>query len=122
MLKATPTDPVIYLPARRWTRNRVDVPIRIILQKAGNSRIINGRGKEISEGGMAVFVGEEIAMGEKIQVEFTPPYGHPIRVNGIVRNRLGYRYGMEFLFVNEQEEANVKKLRAFLRSAAGLEK
>jgi hypothetical protein len=36
-----------------------------------------------------------------VALEFTPPYaGPPIRVRGTVRNRAGYRYGVEFLIEN----------------------
>jgi hypothetical protein len=107
----------IYPVARRWTRHKLDVPIRVILHSQKQSRVITGRGREISEGGMAVFAGVELRQGDKIEVEFTPPYGGPIRVQGIVRNRQGYSYGVEFLAVNEEQAAEKEHLRAALNSA-----
>lgn len=80
---------VVHPVARRWTRHKLDVPIRVIVHLEEKSRVISGRGKEISEGGMAVFAGVELRVGDKIEVEFTPPYGGPIRVQGIIRASYG---------------------------------
>ena len=65
---------VIHPVARRWTRHKLDVPIRVIVHLEDKSRVISGRGKEISEGGMAVFAGVELHVGDKIEIEFTPPH------------------------------------------------
>ena len=47
---------------------------------------------------MALTAGLELKPGDETEIEFTPPYsGTPIRIRGIVRNRSGYRYGMEFV-------------------------
>jgi hypothetical protein len=108
---------VIHPVARRWTRHKVDVPIRVVVHTEEKSRVISGRGKEISEGGMAVFAGVELRPGDKVEIEFTPPYGGPIRVQGIVRNRQGYSYGVEFFAVNEEQGAEKERLRAALNSA-----
>jgi hypothetical protein len=110
----------VFPVARRWTRHKLDVPIRVIVHSEEKSRVISGRGKEISEGGMAVFAGVELRPQDKIEVEFTPPYGMPIRVQGIVRNRSGYSYGVEFFAANEEQAAEKDRLRAALNSAIGL--
>ncbi|HST10233.1 MAG TPA: PilZ domain-containing protein [Terriglobales bacterium] len=82
---------------RRWPRYRLDVPIRLIVQTANKISVIVGRGNELNEGGMALTAGVELRLGDEIHIEFTPPYsGSPIRIRGVVRNRAGYRYGMEF--------------------------
>lgn len=106
--------------ARRWTRHKLDVPIRVIVHNQEKSRVIAGRGKEISEGGMAVFAGVELRLGEKIEIEFTPPYGMPIRVQGIVKNRNGYCYGVEFFAVDDEQMTEKDRLRTALNSTNGL--
>ena len=103
--------------ARRWVRHKLDVPIRVIVHLEEKSRVITGRGREISEGGMAVFAGVELRPGDQIEVEFTPPYGGPIRVQGIVRNRNGYSYGVEFFAESAEQGAQQERLRAALKSA-----
>lgn len=102
-----------YSVLRRWPRYRVDVPIRLIAYKGDRVSIISGRGSELNEGGMAVLAGIELASEDSVAIEFTSPYTcQPIRVRGRVRNRDGYRYGVEFLLETDQED--VARLRAVL--------
>jgi len=104
---------------RRWPRYKLDVPIRLIAPKGDKISIVPGRGNELNEGGMEVFGGMELAIDEKVAIEFTPPYtGQPIRVRGCVRNRRGYTYGVEFLLENDEDTENVALIRAML-SALG---
>lgn len=59
--------------------------------------------------------GVELNTGDEAEVEFTPPYsGPPIRIRGMVRNRAGYRYGIEFLAQNDREAEQVDHLRLML--------
>jgi hypothetical protein len=100
---------------RRWPRLPLDVPIRVIVHKPSKTRVIVGRGNELSEGGMALTAGVELRLGDETEIEFTPPYsGAPIRIRGVVRNRSGYRYGMEFVAADEQELQEVQRLRTML--------
>jgi hypothetical protein len=102
---------------RRWQRFRLDLPLRIIIHKE-KTTIVNGRGSDISEGGILIFAGVELKDGDEIFVEFTPPYsGDPIRVRGVVRNRAGYKYGVEFLWLNAEEHEQTAKFRSLLRLA-----
>ena len=109
----------IHSPARRWTRIKLDVPIRVIYNRNSEATLINARGRELSDGGMAVFAGVELKSGQKIDIEFTPAYGLPIRVHGLVRNQTGYFYGIEFAITCPEQEVEVARLRATLRSSAG---
>jgi hypothetical protein len=118
--------PTVYATPRRWQRCKLDVPLRIILKREGGAMgskttIVNGRGNELNEGGMAVFAGVEARLGDELWVEFTPPYGAgmPIRVRAAVRNRAGYRYGIEFLCADPAELEQVERLREILRFASG---
>lgn len=104
---------------RRWPRYRMDVPVRLVTCRDGIIRYVEGRGRELNEGGMAVFAGGlELKVADQIEVEFTPPYsGDPIRVWGSVRNRSGYYYGLEFIAENIIEKEQVARLRQSLRAA-----
>ena len=106
----------MYDALRRWPRYKLEVPLRILAQKSGKTVIVQGRGNELNEGGMAVFAGLELALEEEVAVEFTPPYsGQPIRVRAIVRDRKGYSYGMEFLGLTIDDHQNVSQIRTVLR-------
>ena len=100
---------------RRWQRRHLDVPIRVIVHSLSKTSVFVGRGNELSEGGMAVTAGVELKTGDEAEIEFTPPYsGGPIRIRGIVRNRAGYRYGMEFVAEGEREKESVDRLKTML--------
>lgn len=89
---------------RRWRRHKVDVPIRVIVHGTSKTSLFDGRGNELSEGGMALTAGVELRPGDRVDIEFTPPYsGLPLRQSGIVRNRTGYRYGIEFITGNNSK-------------------
>jgi hypothetical protein len=104
---------------RRWQRHKLDLPIRLILQRDENTtNILSGRGSEISEGGILVFAGAELKTGDEIAIEFTPPFSsEPIRVRGAIRNRAGYKYGVEFLWHSLEEQETIAKFRNMLRLA-----
>jgi len=105
---------------RRWQRYRLNLPIRLIVSRSGNTRITNGRVSDISQGGVLVFAGIELNAGDETFVEFTEPYsGEPIRARGIVRHRRGYNYGLEFLSQTPAEQEQADKFRALVRLAAG---
>jgi hypothetical protein len=102
---------------RRWPRYKIDVPVRLMAQRSTNLAIVQGRGRELGCGGMAVFAGIELANDEQVAVEFTPPYsGQPIKVRAFVRNRNGYTYGIEFITENDADYNNVGQLEAALKS------
>ena len=91
------TEPQI-INTRRYRRYKLDVPVRVIVHSDEKTRIIHGRGNELNEGGLAVNAGVELELGDEIEVEFTPAYtGQPLRARASVKNRNGYRYGLQFL-------------------------
>ncbi len=102
--------------ARRWLRFKVDVPLRVIVQNGKDSVVVQGRGKDLNEGGMAVFAGVELRIGQQVAVEFTPAYpSQPIRIRCIVRNRRGYVYGVEFMLQDKHDEEEANRLRTVLK-------
>ena len=107
--------PVIHTNTRRWVRHKIDVPIRVIVKRSLKISVVPGRGNELSEGGMALTAGVELNPGDEAAIEFTPPYaGLPIRIRGVIRNRQGYRYGVEFVTASDDEKAQADRLRNML--------
>jgi PilZ domain len=62
-----------YRQTRRWRRHKVDVPIRVVVHRSGKTSLFDGRGNELSEGGMALTAGVELLPGDTIDIEFAPP-------------------------------------------------
>src|SRR5215471_2367364 len=78
---------------RRWNRFRLNLPVRLIVARNEGTRIMEGRAKDICEGGLLIFAGVELRGGDKLFLEFTPPYSSgPIRAPAVVRHRRGYHY------------------------------
>jgi hypothetical protein len=108
-----------YIVTRRYRRYPISVPVRVIAEKGDKVVIIQGRGNELNEGGLAVFAGLELKVGDKVAVEFTPAYtGSPIRVRCIVRNRNGYNYGVEFLLDTPNDVESVTEIKSILSGMA----
>jgi hypothetical protein len=80
---------------RRWLRHPVELPV-LVVPRGGDSKLaIQGRGIEISEGGMTLYAGLPLNPGDYMDLEFQTP--GRTRVSAIVRNRTGYCFGLEFL-------------------------
>jgi len=78
---------------RRWSRQPVDLPVRVVTPKDGT--IVAGRGTELSEGGMVLYAGILLNPGDLLEIEFDMPFHS--RVPAIVRSRNGFCFGLEFL-------------------------
>jgi len=106
-----------YTKMRRWPRYRINVPVRVVVQRPDKTVIVSGRGMELNEGGMALFAGVELKAGQRVEIEFTPPYsGQPLRVRGVIRNRNGYNYGSEFLLLNREDKIQSEQIRHVLQA------
>jgi PilZ domain len=102
---------------RRWPRQRLDVPLRVVIHTPEKTVIRDGRACELSEGGMSFAAGVELKTGDKVEIEFTPAYsGLPIRVCAVARNGNGYKYGAEFVASNNQERREIASLRENLQT------
>jgi hypothetical protein len=102
---------------RRWPRLKIRVPVTVILRKSHKTVYIDGRGHDLNEGGIAVFAGAELAVGEQVEISFTPPYrGEPLTASTIIRNRRGYIYGMEFIQDGKDNAMRVDRIRQVLKA------
>jgi hypothetical protein len=104
-------------PPRRWPRQTLDVPLRVVIHTPDKTVIRDGRACELSEGGMSFAAGVELKTGDQVEIEFTPAYsGLPIRIRAVARNGNGYKYGAEFVASNNQERHELASLRENLRT------
>jgi hypothetical protein len=78
---------------RRWPRHHVELPVRVTAC-GFTPQVVPGLATEISRGGMALYGGVLLQPGDPIEIEFWPSTS--IRMTGIVRNRTGYCFGLEF--------------------------
>jgi hypothetical protein len=106
-----------YTRMRRWPRYRINVPVRVVVQRPEKTAIVAARGTELNEGGIALFAGVELHVGQRVEIEFTPPYnGQPLRARGTIRDRNGYTYGVEFLLLNREDKQQAEQIRQVLQA------
>jgi len=80
---------------RRWVRHEADLPVLVAAVGTRTRTPVPGRGTDISEGGMALYVGLESRPYDLVEIEFHSSLN--ARLTGVIRNRSGYCYGLEFL-------------------------
>lgn len=80
---------------RRWPRLPVDMPVRVVTSKGFSTTVVEGRGTEMSEGGMVLYAGILLNPGDLLEIEFDTPA--PSRLPAIVRSRNGFCFGLEFI-------------------------
>jgi PilZ domain len=80
---------------RRWERLPVDMPVRVVTSKGFATTVVEGRGTEMSEGGMVLYAGILLNPGDLLEIEFETPV--PSRMPAIVRSRNGFCFGLEFI-------------------------
>jgi len=90
-----PSSPRNVLNTRRWPRFHVHLPVLIAAETADSQVAIPGMVSAISRAGMEVYGGVPLRLGDVMEVEFRT--AGAVRVAGIVRNRSGYCFGLEFL-------------------------
>src|SRR5271170_1935272 len=105
--KENPASPAII---RRWPRHQVALPVRIATGESIST--VDGLATEISRGGMALYGGIPLEPGDLMAVEF--PTSSPVCVAGIVRNRSGFCYGLEFLSVVMSDPAAAHEFKPAL--------
>jgi hypothetical protein len=94
---------------RRWQRYPVDLPVRILPCSRLPATAVTGRGTELSQGGMALYIGVDMAPDDLMEVEFLSP--HPFKVMATVRNRSGHHFGLEFLARLSRQASGLPKNR-----------
>ena len=79
---------------RRCLRYHMHTPVFIPVPGATNI-VVPGLVSKLSRTGMELYAGVNLQPGEVMEVEFRAP-GRTIRVAGIVCNRSGFCFGLEF--------------------------
>ncbi|MCU1283884.1 MAG: type pilus assembly PilZ [Acidobacteriales bacterium] len=101
---------------RRWERFKIEVRFKAVLTKLGKATVLYGQGTDVSEGGMAAYIPTELSIGDSVELELALPYltgQQPLRINACVRNRNGFRYGLEYMNLKfSDREMLLKCLRA----------
>jgi len=99
-----------YEITRRGPRHKVDFRIRLMYSRDGAIDSAHGHGSDLGEGGMAVYAATELTEGMHVKVELTLPYSRRVLwLEAIVRNKQGYRYGLEFLTLSSSQREEIAR-------------
>ena len=108
----------LYEKMRRYPRVQSDLRVRVFAPPQHPTVDSFGRGYDLSESGMAVYVPLELVVGQQVLVVLEVPQCRiRLALTATVRNRRGYRYGVEFLDLSATER---KELKRALDGLAGL--
>jgi|SRR5690349_13618012 len=84
--------------------NRYNVKLKTVVtyrdSQAFQSRIVEGR--SISKNGMAIILHDELPIGATVQLTL-PVHGAPLHVEGVIRNRNQFTYGVAFVHTAEEQ-------------------
>jgi hypothetical protein len=72
--------------------------------------VVDGFGLRVSEGGMYLFAAADLAVGTRVEIEFKKPHAREFsRRSAVIRNRVVYLYGLEFVLQPSAAKAAAKK-------------
>jgi c-di-GMP-binding flagellar brake protein YcgR len=98
---------------RRFERFEVEARVKVSVIRKGEKVNFSGIAHDISVGGMALFLGGDLNVGETVTVAFALVFSTQLIVQGVVRSRDRYEYGIEFLNTSKtQQEEIIRNCRA----------
>ena len=97
-------------PTRRYPRFHMHTPVFIAVP-GSRDIFVPGLVSKLSRAGMEIYAGVNLRPGELMEVEFRTLEG-TIRIAGIVRDRSGYCFGLEFSNLRVEFGGTVRLLGA----------
>jgi hypothetical protein len=92
---------------RRFPRYRTDLPLIVkVLGENGYLRI-HGRCNEIAELGLGAVVSAELSPGEMVALEFSLPQGLELSLRAVVRHRMGFLHGFEYVNTPAEQRQSI---------------
>jgi PilZ domain len=88
---------------RSWPRYHVRLPVLVSAEGDSTKVAVPGLACEISQRGMALYGGIDLLPGDLMEVQFQN--SARLRIAGIIRNRSGFCFGLEFLDTMTSPEA-----------------
>ena len=99
---------------RQWVRYPVEMPVEL-RTKPEDVNAVYGRALDLCEQGLGMLAACDLAVGQRIEVDFTiPQIGQRFKFPAEVRNRNGYRYGLQFKAMPGQQPATFAEMLTIL--------
>ena len=97
---------------RRWPRYHVNLPVLIAANPGTEEIAVPGLVCELSRSGMELYGGVNLQSGDLVEVEFQT--SSRISVGGVVCNRSGFCFGLEFRAVRTLPDAAPEVLESLI--------
>lgn len=95
-----------------------DIRVRVFFPPRNSTTDSFGRGYDLSQAGMAIYVPLELAVGQQVLVMLEVPQCHVrLGLTAVVRNANGYRYGVEFQDLSNTERKELTRALEELATA-----
>jgi hypothetical protein len=96
--------------ARRWSRHKIDVRLKVSFPKEGKNDFAYGRANSLSRGGIGAYIPCSIPVGTAVRLELTFPYSSTeAKLDAVIRTCEGFRYGLEFTRVSDDMQEMIVK-------------
>ena len=96
--------------ARRWSRHKIDVRLKVSFPTGGNNNSAFGRANSLSRGGIGAYIPCTIPVGTTVSLELTFPYStKEARLEAVIRTCDGFRYGLEFMRLSDEVQEMIVK-------------
>src|SRR4029077_7911675 len=103
---------------RRFPRYPLDVCITVHVFREGKTVSSWGRSSELGEDGIGGTLTGELQDGEVVSMELSLPLASkPMKVRALVRHRVGLHHGFEFIALNQEQRATIKRVCEMLAVA-----
>ena len=101
---------------RRWRRLHFTVPVRVTPDQSRHNTVIDSCGCQINPGGISFFADTDLPIGDEVEITLTD---YRLTLRGVIRDRTGDRYGVEFLAMRAEEKEQLRLFREILSSKLG---
>ena len=96
--------------ARRWSRHKIDVRLKVSFPNDGKDDSAFGRANSLSRGGIGAYIPCSIPVGTAVRLELTFPYSSTeAKLDAVIRTCEGFRYGLEFTRVSDAMQEMIVK-------------
>jgi len=96
--------------ARRWSRHKIDVRLKVSFPNDGKNESAFGRANSLSRGGIGAYIPCAIPVGTAVRLELTFPYSSTeAKLDAVIRTCEGFRYGLEFTRVSDAMQEMIVK-------------
>jgi hypothetical protein len=96
--------------ARRWSRHKIDVRLKVSFPNEGKNESAFGRANSLSRGGIGAYIPCSIPVGTAVRLELTFPYSSTeAKLDAVIRTCEGFRYGLEFTRVSDAMQEMIVK-------------